>query len=167
MSGGSDRTVRVWDMATGRCLRALEGHQEAVAAVAVSVEGSRAVSASLDGTVRAWDLATGKLTRTYQFEPPRGFMSMTLAPDGTRFATFEELPGVFESAPKHCQLHEHEHGLKGFGSCRFPANVVRSATSCEEERTLLDSICYPGAIILALLKIDFARHGPREERFAD
>src|SRR5205807_8115878 len=75
--------------------------------------------------------------------------------------------GLFENAPKHCQLHEHEHDLEGFGSCRFPANIVRSATSCEEERTLLDSICYPGAIILALLKIDFARHGPREERFAD
>jgi WD40 repeat protein len=43
---------------------------------------------------------TGQLERTYQMQPPHGISGMQLSPDGTQFASFEELPGVYKGAPK-------------------------------------------------------------------
>jgi WD40 repeat protein len=56
ISGGSDASVRIWELATGRCLRVLDGHDGAVSAVAISTDARFALSASMDGTVRRWEL---------------------------------------------------------------------------------------------------------------
>ena len=59
VSGSSDNTVRVWDVATGACVQTLEGHSESVYSVSFDVTGrSRIVSGSRDKTVRVWDVAT-------------------------------------------------------------------------------------------------------------
>ena len=52
VSGGNDRTVRVWDLATGRLERTLTGHTDSVRAVTVTLDGARIVSGSNDRTVR-------------------------------------------------------------------------------------------------------------------
>jgi len=49
----------VWDLETGRALRTLEGHSDAVSGVAVTPDGKRAVSASWDQTLKSWAVATG------------------------------------------------------------------------------------------------------------
>src|SRR5262249_5364752 len=54
LTGGEDRTVRLWDLKTGREVRRFTGHTDAVACVAFSADGSRAVSGSEDRTVRLW-----------------------------------------------------------------------------------------------------------------
>ncbi len=59
ISGSGDRTVRVWDLATGTPLsRPFTGHTDWVRAVAVAKLDNRpvAISGSTDGTVRMWDL---------------------------------------------------------------------------------------------------------------
>jgi WD40 repeat protein len=58
-SAGDDRTVRLWDPATGRRLRKLTGHTDAVRAVAFAPAGRIMASAGDDGTVRLWDPAAG------------------------------------------------------------------------------------------------------------
>ncbi|OQE07888.1 hypothetical protein PENFLA_c154G04290 [Penicillium flavigenum] len=55
-----DKTVRVWDPATGQCASILEGHSGPVSSIAWSQDGSRLASASDDKTVRIWDPATGQ-----------------------------------------------------------------------------------------------------------
>ncbi|RYP93832.1 hypothetical protein DL770_000028 [Monosporascus sp. CRB-9-2] len=58
-SASSDRTVRLWDAATGAYWQTLEGHSCGVHAVAFSPDGQTLASASIDRTVRLWDAATG------------------------------------------------------------------------------------------------------------
>ncbi|MBX7173957.1 MAG: TIR domain-containing protein, partial [Pyrinomonadaceae bacterium] len=64
VSGSSDETMRIWDLATGQCLKTLVGHSDSVLAVAVSSDGKFIVSGSSDETVRIWDLATGQCLKT-------------------------------------------------------------------------------------------------------
>jgi WD40 repeat protein len=59
VSVSDDKTVRVWDLASGRQLHVLAGHEDTVTAVALTADG-RAVSASEDQTLRVWDLASGR-----------------------------------------------------------------------------------------------------------
>jgi WD40 repeat protein len=59
VSGSEDRTVRVWDAATGAELSCLRGHESGVNSVAFERAGGRVVSGSYDRTVRVWDAATG------------------------------------------------------------------------------------------------------------
>jgi len=63
VSGGSDGTVRVWDLASGEPrYEPLTGHDSGVTAVAVGQLDGRPVivSGGWDGTVRVWDLASGE-----------------------------------------------------------------------------------------------------------
>jgi WD40 repeat protein len=58
VSGSQDNTLRVWDAATGVCLRVLEGHTEDVTSVCAfdSTGVQRIVSGSDDNTLRVWDI---------------------------------------------------------------------------------------------------------------
>jgi hypothetical protein len=54
-SAGHDRTVRVWDAATGQELLTLKGHTGEVLGVSFSADGRRLASAGYDQTVRVWE----------------------------------------------------------------------------------------------------------------
>jgi len=57
LSGSWDRTVKLWDAATGREIRTYSGYS---GGVAFSPNGKQIISGSNDGTVRLWDMSTGK-----------------------------------------------------------------------------------------------------------
>jgi WD40 repeat protein len=55
-AGFNDRTVRLWDLTTGRPVRAFDGHVNAVLGVAFSADGRRALSSDAVACVRLWKL---------------------------------------------------------------------------------------------------------------
>jgi WD40 repeat protein len=57
VSGSYDKTVRLWETATGRLQQTLEGHTDGVMSLA---------SGSYDKIVRLWDTATGRLQQTLE-----------------------------------------------------------------------------------------------------
>jgi WD40 repeat protein len=65
-SGGGDKTVGLWDAATGKVRSRLLGHQRDVTAIAFSPDSRMLASGSDDRTVRLWELATCKERRRYE-----------------------------------------------------------------------------------------------------
>src|SRR5207253_2518208 len=57
LTAADDKTVRLWDVETGRCLRVLEGHTSNVWNVAWSADQRRAFSGDSRDGIRVWDLS--------------------------------------------------------------------------------------------------------------
>ncbi len=82
LSGSSDNTVKLWDVASGECAGTLTGHSATVASVAFSPDGRLALSGSHDNTVKLWDLATGSCEKTLQRDHSGAVSSVAFSPDG-------------------------------------------------------------------------------------
>lgn len=98
VSGSMDKTLRVWDLETGRCTRTLKGHTGKIWSVAITPDGRYAVSGSggTDGKLRVWDLEIGQCISTIEGYQVRiqmlgmtpderqiiNVQSVTLTPDG-------------------------------------------------------------------------------------
>jgi WD40 repeat protein len=58
---GDDRSLRLWDLETGRVIREFPGHTSAPTALAVSPDGRRLLSSAWDSReLRLWDVETGQ-----------------------------------------------------------------------------------------------------------
>lgn len=81
-----DRTVRVWDTATGETVMILSGHESSVRDVLFTSGGNHLVSGSSDGTARIWDLNNGEAVAVISGHEDRVF-DVVLNPDETLLAT--------------------------------------------------------------------------------
>src|SRR5664279_2367624 len=64
VTGGGDRTARLWDRTSGQLQTTLTGHTGWVWAVAVTPDGRQIVTGDRDGTARLWDRSSGQLQTT-------------------------------------------------------------------------------------------------------
>jgi hypothetical protein len=99
LTGGDDRTVRLWDVASGEALRRLEGHADPVLAVAF-LPGDRALSGGgvprakeghdlpRDPSLRVWDLRGGEAGRRFK-RHSGSVTAVVAAPDGRRAVSAE------------------------------------------------------------------------------
>ena len=130
-----DKTLKVWDLDTGRVLRTLEGHTSAVTGVAVTSDGMRAISASVDHTLKVWDLETGRVRRTLKGHSD-SVSGVAVTPDGKR--------AVSASRDKTLMVWDLETGrmprrLKGYADYVFGVAVTpdgRLAVSACGDHTL-------------------------------
>ena len=56
VSGGDDKTIKIWHPQTGQLLRTLTGHTATISSVAISADQQTVVSSSTDGTIKVWQL---------------------------------------------------------------------------------------------------------------
>jgi RNA polymerase sigma factor (sigma-70 family) len=86
ISAAGDRTIRVWDVASGKVLASLTGHRARINALALSSDGKTLASAGDDRSVHLWDLAAGKELR--RLEGHDGDVTrVAFAPDGRTLAS--------------------------------------------------------------------------------
>ena len=68
LSGSSDKTLKLWEVSTGRLIRTFKGHSKWgawVSSVDFSPDGRYALSGSKDKTLKLWEVSTGRLIRTF------------------------------------------------------------------------------------------------------
>lgn len=133
VSASGDRTIKLWDIQSGQCLRTFPGHTKGIACV--QYDGRRIVSGSSDNTVRIFDAATsaevaclnghGNLVRTVQ----------------ARFGDMQEADEDLESAARAIDkqyFEARQNGLHDNARARGPRNAGSSDPS---------QICATGAKI--------------------
>ncbi|KAI4528200.1 WD40-repeat-containing domain protein [Schizophyllum commune] len=64
VTGGRDKLIKLWDIASGQMLRNFAGHDNWIRALVFHPSGKYLLSASDDKTIRIWELATGRCMRT-------------------------------------------------------------------------------------------------------
>lgn len=60
-TGSADRTIKIWDLASGQLKLTLTGHIEQVTGLAISARHPYMFSCGLDKTVKCWDLEQNKV----------------------------------------------------------------------------------------------------------
>lgn len=85
-SGGFDREVKLWDLATGRERLSLQGHEGWVATVAFTPGGEMLATGSHDHTIKLWDVATGANLTTLKGHSGNVY-AVAISPDGSLLAS--------------------------------------------------------------------------------
>jgi WD40 repeat protein len=80
-SGGFDRAVTLWEVASGKQRARLDGHNSTIRSVAFSPDGKTVASGSWDNTIKLWDVGTGKEKATLKKHAGR-VNSVDFSPDG-------------------------------------------------------------------------------------
>lgn len=62
VSASRDRTIKIWEVATGYCIRTLVGHRDWVRQVRIFFDGSMMASCSNDQSIFVWQISMGSLS---------------------------------------------------------------------------------------------------------
>jgi WD40 repeat protein len=102
-SGSADRTIKLWNWQTGRCLKTLQGHSSWVWSVAFHPQGQRLASGSYDRTVKLWDVEAGKCVHTLE-EHTAPVVSVAFSPSGEELASssFDATIKLWNVSTGHC-----------------------------------------------------------------
>ena len=83
-SSSEDKTIKIWEVETGRELRTLSGHSDEVYSVCYSPDGKYTASSSWD-SIKLWEVATGECIKTLSGNG--GAYSLCYSPDGRYVAS--------------------------------------------------------------------------------
>ncbi|MBL7187157.1 MAG: protein kinase [Phycisphaerae bacterium] len=85
-SAGVERTIKIWDVASGDEVMTLRGHENWIWWIAFSPDGRRIVSSSNDKTIKVWDANNGTEMMTLRGHHELVW-SVVFSPDGKRIAS--------------------------------------------------------------------------------
>ena len=131
VSGGADRTVKLWRIADGRELRTIAAHRSWVGSVVFAPDNHSVASRSGDQTIKLWDIVTGHALRSLAVgNAGGGSASIAISPDGRMLAA--------GSANNSITLWSATDGNRA--RARWPAGDIPPRSS--RSRSLRTVICW-------------------------
>ena len=86
LSGSRDKTLKLWEISTGKEIKSFIGHSERVTSVDYSPNGEYVLSGSADKSIKLWNVKTGEVIRTYKGHT-EDVNSVAFSPDGKTIAS--------------------------------------------------------------------------------
>ncbi len=118
-SASWDKTIRLWDVASGQELRTLARHSRFVTAVAFSPDGKTLASGSWDRTIKLWSVTSGEELRSLTGDSDR-VTAVAFSPDGKIIASggWDRTVRLWDAANGQ-ELHRLPGHLDRVGSVAF------------------------------------------------
>jgi WD40 repeat protein len=114
LSGSSDKTVKLWDVASGNEIKTFIGHGSSVSSVCFTPDGKYALSGGYDKTLILWEIATGKKVRTFLGHKDYIY-TISISPDGKQAVSGGSGKEIFvwdiASANKINVLNKHTESI--------------------------------------------------------
>ncbi|HEY6952269.1 MAG TPA: WD40 repeat domain-containing protein, partial [Bacteroidota bacterium] len=85
LSGSTDNTIKVWEIASGKEFRTLNGPTRRITSMAISPDGRYVVSGDEEyrNNLKLWNLSTGQIEKTFGGHPEiEGTTCVAFSPDG-------------------------------------------------------------------------------------
>jgi WD40 repeat protein len=143
-SASLDKSVRVWDGATGRPLHCWEGHAGGVRGVAIAPNGGVVLSGGDDELLRLWDVKLGREAGGFPC-PSHSAASVAFSPDGARVLAGESDGTVrlwdVKGRQELCCFRGH---AKGVTSVAFAADARHAASGSLDQTVRLWTLPSPG-----------------------
>ena len=131
-SGSLDKTVRLWDAASGDLKQTLDGHLDIVRSVSFSPDGQTIFSGSWDKTVRIWDTTSGKRKDERTFD--KKVDSLAFSQDGQTLAVASGEIQLFDAASGRLKLLTPTDGQSVFAVVFSPDGKTLAATHRRETK---------------------------------
>ncbi|MBN2533117.1 MAG: PD40 domain-containing protein [Spirochaetales bacterium] len=127
VSGGSDGTINIWEVSSGRLITYCKEQPAAIKAIALSPENNFFVSGSDDGAVAVWDLESGQLIAGYK-EHRRSITALV-------FSSYKK---IFATASDDCTIKIWEYGNKeSIATCKGHAKAINSIAFSPDGRLIV------------------------------
>ncbi len=85
LSAGADKTIKLWDVKSGKDLIGFQEHKDNILGLAFSPDGKTLASTSADGTTRLTETTTGKVVFETAVQSAR-ILTVAFSPDGKSLA---------------------------------------------------------------------------------
>lgn len=115
-TGSRDKTIKLWELSTGREVRSFLGHTASINQIDFSKDGKYLISGNGDGTARIWEVATGKELHSVKPDEER-VTDVAYDPNGKFFVTvgFGQKVRVWDVLTKKKLAEMEADGYAGSG----------------------------------------------------